>query len=110
MRKFKLFKIAMLFLLTLCSLSYLIICLKSSYLKDKQLQITNNIQEQIDNQKEKKQEWEYLSERQIGLIIIPSINVKAPIYEGVSKEVLKYTVGHFENTSIWFRKCSTCFT
>ena len=31
----------------------------------------------------------------IGLIIIPKIDVNAPIYEGTNSEVLKYTVRSF---------------
>lgn len=37
----------------------------------------------------------------IGKIIIPSINVEAPIKEGTSEIVLKEAVGHFENSKYW---------
>lgn len=37
----------------------------------------------------------------IGKIIIPSIDVEAPIKEGTSKQVLKEAVGHFSNTKYW---------
>lgn len=34
-------------------------------------------------------------------IEIKKINLKAPIHEGTTKEVMNEFVGHFENTSIW---------
>ncbi len=34
-------------------------------------------------------------------IVIPKINVNAPILEGTTKEILRRGVGHFENTSKW---------
>ena len=34
-------------------------------------------------------------------IEIPKINLKAPISEGTSQEIMLNYVGHFENTSIW---------
>ncbi len=34
-------------------------------------------------------------------ILIPKINLDAPILEGTSSEILKKAVGHFENTSKW---------
>lgn len=37
----------------------------------------------------------------IGKIIIPKINVEAPIKEGTTQEVLKEAVGHFSNTNYW---------
>lgn len=34
-------------------------------------------------------------------ILIPKINLEAPILEGISQEILRRGVGHFENTSKW---------
>lgn len=43
-------------------------------------------------QEEVIEEWE---------ISIPVVNLKAPISEGTSQEVMKEYVGHFENTKRW---------
>lgn len=37
----------------------------------------------------------------IGKLIIPSINIEAPVKEGTSKQVLREAVGHFSNTNYW---------
>ena len=37
----------------------------------------------------------------IGKIIIPSINVEAPIKDGTAQDVLKQAVGHFSESSYW---------
>lgn len=34
-----------------------------------------------------------------GIIEIPTLNIKAPICDGTSQEILKNTVGHFKETS-----------
>jgi len=44
----------------------------------------------------------------LGIIEIPKINLKAPIGQGVDKETLKYSVGHFESTSIPGKKGNCC--
>lgn len=56
----------------------------------------------VSNSKEKKSEGtkeEYINN--IWQIEIPKINLKAPISEGTSQEIMLNYVGHFENTSIW---------
>ncbi len=56
----------------------------------------------VSNSKEKKSEGtkeEYINN--IWKIEIPKINLKAPISEGTSQEIMLNYVGHFENTSIW---------
>ena len=37
----------------------------------------------------------------IGKIMIPKINIEAPIKEGTSQEILKEAVGHFSSTNYW---------
>lgn len=37
----------------------------------------------------------------IGSLKIPSIGVDVKIYQGTDDDALRYSVGHFENTSIW---------
>ena len=37
----------------------------------------------------------------LGKILIPKINVEAPIKEGTTAETLKEAVGHFSNTKYW---------
>lgn len=56
----------------------------------------------VSNSKEKKSEGtkeKYINN--IWQIEIPKINLKAPISEGTSQEIMLNYVGHFENTSIW---------
>lgn len=42
-----------------------------------------------------------INEDVIGIIEIPKLNVKAPIREGTTQKILKYSVGHFSNSNIW---------
>lgn len=37
----------------------------------------------------------------IGVLIIPSLNVKAPIKDGTSQEVMRTSVGHFTESDYW---------
>ena len=105
----KILRKTMLFLFILCMLLVLIIGIRNNYIEFKQKEFTQNIINNIKVVEDEKTTNE-LPEGGIGLIKIPSIEVIAPIYEGTNKEVLKYAVGHFENTSLWFRKCCTCIT
>ena len=36
-----------------------------------------------------------------GAIEIPKLNIKAPIREGTTLSILKNSVGHFSNSSLW---------
>lgn len=108
MNNLKVLKITVLFLLILCAFLGLIINVKNNYLENKQRELTENVVKSIENQKEQKVNAN-LPSGAVGLIFIPSIDIEAPIYEGTTKEVLKYAVGHFTNTNLWTRKCCTCF-
>ena len=44
------------------------------------------------NKNTKQEEWQ---------VEIPAIDLKAPIAEGTSQEVMRQYVGHFENTNLW---------
>lgn len=44
----------------------------------------------------------------IGLIIIPKIDLKAPIDEGIDNKTLKYAAGHFEGTALPGEKGNCC--
>lgn len=82
--------------------------LKSKEKNVKQL-ILNNLNENIDEVKQDEKDIIF-QDGSIGIIVIPSINVNAPIYENTSQEVLKHAVGHFENTSLWDRECISCIS
>lgn len=43
-------------------------------------------------------------------IKIPSLGLDAPISQGTDSEALRRTVGHFEETDKWKRKCCSCRT
>ena len=58
---------------------------------DKEININNDKEEIIENQYSN-HDWR---------ILIPKINLDAPILEGTSQENLRRGVGHFENTSLW---------
>lgn len=106
MKKVKISRITMLFLLILCILSSLFAMCRKTYIEEKQAEIRNGVIKLIEKNENVKKE--IFSDGAIGMIVIPSIEVEAPIYEGTTKEVLKYSVGHFKNTSLWNRKCCTC--
>lgn len=42
-----------------------------------------------------------ITEEIIGVLEIEKLEVKAPIKEGTNQEVLKYAIGHFEESDIW---------
>lgn len=86
----------------LCAISVLIIAYKSIYIKNKQKEFTENVIEYLENievqEKSKgteKEENIIFQNGEIGMIIIPSLELKAPIYEGTSNNVLRYTVRTF---------------
>lgn len=108
MKEFKVLKITMLFLFVLCAISFIYVSIRYNYIKAKQENLIENIEKNLENtkqneieQKEEKEIKYIFNEGEIGIIIIPSIDVKAPICEGTSSNVLKYAVGHFEETSQW---------
>lgn len=37
----------------------------------------------------------------IGILEIEKLNIKAPIMEGTTQQILKYAVGHFKESDIW---------
>lgn len=102
----------------LCAISILIVFSKNIYLKNREKEFTENVIEYLEteNKKKSKQESTIYEEnlekdinciesgeivlsknnhKEIGMIIIPSLELKAPIYEGTNKNVLKYTVRTF---------------
>lgn len=101
MKRFTYIKITMLFLVLFCMLIPLIINSKNLYLKNKEKELLENITNLLDGSTIKKERNELFENGEIGIIIIPSIGIKAPIYEGTSNEILKYSIGHFEETSLW---------
>ena len=42
-----------------------------------------------------------LNENVIGILEIPKLNLIAPVKEGTTQEILKYSIGHFSNSSNW---------
>lgn len=100
-------KITMLFLLILCVFSILIIALKGIYIKNIERENINNIEIALENdnrkvEESKQKEGRVLPDGAVGLLIIPSIGVNAPIREGTNADIIKYTIGHFENTNLWY--------
>lgn len=60
-----------------------------------------NIGDNSSSHSEEKNEEENINKENIwGLLEIKKINIVAPIVEGVSEENLKYSIGHFENSSL----------
>ncbi len=100
-------------LLGIAMFIYCVYLFLSNNNKDEQkrlLQIANNrvIENSIENSKDEIVEEELFSvdkleenEEIIGKIIIPKINVVAPIKEGTSPDVLKVAVGHFSESKYW---------
>lgn len=65
------------------------------YTKYKQYKAKNNFTQKIENGEEIKNI--NLGE-EIGLIDIPSLNIRTAIVSGTGKDQIRYYVGHFENT------------
>lgn len=42
-----------------------------------------------------------VNENIIGILEIPKLNIKAPIKEGTSENILREAIGHFSNSSFW---------
>lgn len=60
-----------------------------------------NIGDNSSSHSEEKNEEENINKENIwGLLEIKKINIVSPIVEGVSEENLKYSIGHFENSSL----------
>lgn len=96
-------KIILLSVLIMCIFSCLIINLRKMYFTYKEKEALQNVENILQEEKnEKDQEKQNINKNgEIGLIIIPSLDIKAPIYEGTSSDVLKYSVGHFKETNLW---------
>ena len=87
-------KIVMLFLFALFLILFFIISFRNKEVLNVQENLISKIEKNIDNsQKEEKKE--YFDDGTIGMIIIPSLNVEAPIIEGIGADVLKYAVRSF---------------
>lgn len=73
--------------------------------ENKLLGIAQNVistNENIEKQTEVivKEELE-LNENVIGILEIPKLNLTAQVKEGTTQEILKYSIGHFSNSSNW---------
>ena len=83
-------------------LSFLISFIVTTYIRyeknrllevaDKVIDYNLNIELITENELEK-------NENIIGKLIIPKIDLEAPIQEGTSQKVLRFAIGHFENSS-----------
>lgn len=98
MKKITIVKMALLLLLVLSIISIVFVILRNNYIERKKQILIEKVEEIIENNVEEKP---IIQNGEIGLIIIPSIDVKAPICEGTSNDILKYSVGHFIETNIW---------
>ena len=104
MKKTKCLKITMLFLLALCIFTLIFVMARNVYFCKKEQELVQNIEKKIESKTEEQEEGMedvLFTDGEIGIIIIPSIDVKAPICEGTSSDILKYSVGHFTETSLW---------
>lgn len=101
MKNIRFMKITLLFLLILSIFSTLIIVIRTKYINYRQLELKQRVIETIEEKDDKKENAYNFKDGMIGLIIIPRLEIEAPIYEGTTQKVLKYTVGHFEKTSLW---------
>lgn len=61
---------------------------------------TEIVNQEIETNIVTKEELE-LNDNLIGILEIPKLNIKAPVKEGTSQPILKYSVGHFFNSSDW---------
>lgn len=92
-------KIILLFMFLVFS-SILIILIKNNHFENKKEKLISEIQKIEKQEKLQEKEEKVVDEVKvndfendtIGLLIIPSIEVKAIIKEGTSQEVLKYTI------------------
>lgn len=85
-------------------LSFLISFIVTTYIRyeknrllevaDKVIDYNLNIELITENELEK-------NENIIGKLIIPKIDLEAPIQEGTSQKVLRFAIGHFENSSFF---------
>lgn len=96
------YKKVILLSLFLLSISSLVILLKDIHFKNKEkehISIIENIEVQEKNKQEEGKTEEINDKRFedeiIGILVIPSIEVKAVIKEGTSQEILKYTIRAF---------------
>ena len=65
-------------------------------INDNYMENTNQEETNIITKEELK-----LNDNLIGILEIPKLNIKAPVKEGTSQAILKYSVGHFSNSSNW---------
>jgi len=61
-------------------------------IEEEPINIDEQIEETLKNYEQIDENWE---------VVIPAIELSAPIAEGTSQEVMRYFVGHFENTNLW---------
>ena len=87
------------FVAILCAFSLSLIIFKNTYVKNKQNAEISNVTKALEDASkenhEKSVENITFQDGSIGLVIIPSLNIKAPIFEGTSPEVLRYSVRSF---------------
>lgn len=93
MKKVRIEKTCALFLMLLVILSGVTILFRHVLLKRMEAEITQNIEENIEEMEEGTES--IFQDGTIGIIKIPSIGVEAPICEGTGQEILKYTVRAF---------------
>lgn len=111
MKNFKKAKITMLFLLIMYVVSMVVVISRNMYFSNSSKEKLNKAKEMIENtsrlegiieedsitdEKEVEKDKDIFSKDGIiGKIIIPSLNIEAPICEGVGADILKYYVRTF---------------
>ena len=102
MKKTIYLKTVFVFVIFLCLFSSILLFTKNYYFENKEKQITQNTKNILENiNKSESKDKNIFEDNCIGIIKIPSIDLVATIYQGTSNEILKYWVGHFENTPDW---------
>ncbi|MCI8621520.1 MAG: hypothetical protein HFJ50_07455 [Clostridia bacterium] len=85
-----------LFLLSLIAVSFLIIAIKEFCFNIKTKMLMESLEGMTkcleENQRNDEEKTPKFQDDVIGMIIIPKIEIEAPIKEGTSTQILKYTV------------------
>lgn len=72
-----------------------------SYKKEAMLKLANEVINKELNIDILTNEEIKIDENMIGILKIPKINLEAPIQEGTKQSNLRYSIGHFTNSSLW---------
>lgn len=72
-----------------------------SYKKEMMLDLANEVIKKEINIDLLTNEEIKIDDNMIGVLKIPKIDLEAPIQEGIKQSNLRYSIGHFTNSSLW---------